>query len=121
MRKAGTSSISRRCGASLKDRDVFVALAARKRREIIDLLRDRGPLRAGEIACHFDADSQPAISRHLKILRECDLVKSASRGRENLYVLNSAPLADARDGWLATFGKAHWERLRALRDAVERR
>lgn len=105
----------------MSDRSVFAALAAPRRRDILELLRDRGPLRAGDIAARFKGDSQPGISRHLKILRETGLVETAVRGRENFYALNAAPLVRERDGWLATFERSHVDRLSALRDSVERR
>jgi DNA-binding transcriptional ArsR family regulator len=76
-------------------------------------------MKAGEIVSHFQDDSQPGISRHLRVLRESGLVEARHQGRENHYCLNPIPLVEARDGWLNTFGKAHVERLSALRVAVE--
>ena len=54
------------------------------------LLRDR-EMPAGEVAGRFDI-SRPAISRHLRILRECGLVVDDVRGRERWYRLDTAPL-----------------------------
>jgi DNA-binding transcriptional ArsR family regulator len=76
-------------------------------------------MKAGEIVSHFHTDTQPGISRHLRVLRESGLVETHHRGRENHYCLNPTPLVEVRDGWLNTFGKAHIDRLRALRDAAE--
>ena len=104
-----------------RPRDVFIALADPTRREILELLRDRGPLNAGEIACAFTSVSRPGISRHLRMLRECQLVSAAASGRENRYTLDSGPIARARDGWMATFTGGHLERLKALRREVEGR
>jgi DNA-binding transcriptional ArsR family regulator len=103
----------------LKHRDVFFALAATRRRDILDLLRDRGAMKAGDIGSHFHNDTQPGISRHLRVLRESGLVEARHQGRENHYYLNPLPLVEARDGWLSTFSKAHLDRLSALRDAAE--
>jgi DNA-binding transcriptional ArsR family regulator len=76
-------------------------------------------MKAGEIVSHFHNDTQPGISRHLKVLRESGLVEARYQGRENHYCLNPVPLVEARDGWLGTFGRAHTERLSALREAAE--
>lgn len=62
------------------------------------LLRQR-VMSAGEIADHFDI-SRPAVSRHLRVLRECGLVVDEVRGRQRLYRLDTAPLAPL-EAWLA--------------------
>jgi DNA-binding transcriptional ArsR family regulator len=98
---------------------VFAGLADPTRREILDLLRERGPLNAGTIAARFRKATQPGISRHLRVLRECGLVVNEPRGRENFYALDPRPIAQARDGWLASFSESHMESLKALRRIVE--
>jgi DNA-binding transcriptional ArsR family regulator len=97
-----------------------VALADPTRREIVELLRKRRSANVRDIASRFRQVSRPAISQHLRVLRECGLVVSEGKGRENLYVLDPRPLLRARDGWLASFGNEHVERLKALRRRVER-
>ena len=62
------------------------------------LLRDR-VMSAGEIADCFDI-SRPAVSRHLRVLRECGLVVDEVQGRQRLYRLDTAPLAPL-ESWLA--------------------
>jgi DNA-binding transcriptional ArsR family regulator len=104
----------------LRRRDVFTALADPTRRRILDLLRDSGPLNAGAIAASFRRATRPAISRHLRVLRECRLVVTESKGREKLSALDPRPIVRARDGWLATFSESHRESLKALRRIVER-
>jgi DNA-binding transcriptional ArsR family regulator len=79
---------------------VAAAIADPIRRQIMTLLRDRS-LAAGAIADHFDV-SRPAVSRHLRVLRECGLVVDERRGRERRYRLDNAPLA-ALETWLAQF------------------
>ena len=71
--------------------DVAFAVADTVRRDILMLLRDR-VMTAGDIATRFDI-SRPAVSRHLRVLRECGLVIDEVRGRERLYKLDTAPLA----------------------------
>ncbi|HEX2188873.1 MAG TPA: metalloregulator ArsR/SmtB family transcription factor [Longimicrobiaceae bacterium] len=78
--------------------DVTAAIADPVRREILVLLRGR-TLTAGEIADRFDI-SRPAVSRHLRVLRECGLVVDEARGRERIYRLDTAPLAPL-EAWLA--------------------
>ena len=68
---------------------------------------------AGEIAGRFDI-SRPAVSRHLRVLRECGLVVDEVRGRERLYQLDTAPLAPLEAGWpsCTIAGRARWMRSR---------
>ena len=97
--------------------DVFAALADPVRRELLDLLR-RSPASAGELAARFPI-SRPAISRHLRVLREAALVSVQQRGRERVYQLEPAPLEQV-DAWLDDF-RDHWSpRLDALATEVAR-
>ncbi len=95
------------------------AIADPVRRRILELLRD-SRLCAGEIADRF-AISRPAVSRHLRVLRECGLVRDELVGRQRFYALEPAPLIDLAD-WLAGFrGPAGWaHRLDALETEVYR-
>lgn len=71
---------------------VAQALADPIRREILRMLRDQ-PMNAGEIAGAFSV-SRPAISRHLRVLREAGLVIDESMGRERTYRLRLDALAE---------------------------
>lgn len=71
--------------------DVAQALADPTRRRILLMLR-AGNATAGSIAERFPV-SRPAISRHLRVLREAKLVKGIQHGREREYQLELAPLA----------------------------
>ena len=64
----------------MSSRDAFAAIADPTRREILELLRDRGVQTAGEIAANFASVSRPGISRHLRVLRECGVVASVREG-----------------------------------------
>jgi DNA-binding transcriptional ArsR family regulator len=105
----------------LSARDTYTAIADPTRREILELLRDRGTLMAGEIAARFPRASRPGISRHLRVLKECGVVRSTREGKTQNYSLDPAPLADIRDRWLASFAGMQVESLRALRKRVEAR
>ena len=88
--------------------EVAAAIADPVRREILVLLH-RQRLAAGEIADHF-AISRPAVSRHLRVLREAGLVRDTLDGRRRLYDLDTAPLAGLTT-WLGQFSRAAgWER-----------
>ncbi|MGC4190692.1 MAG: metalloregulator ArsR/SmtB family transcription factor [Thermomicrobiales bacterium] len=80
--------------------DVFEALADPVRRDILDLLRS-GECEAGAIAARFPI-SRPAISRHLRVLREAGLVSARLDGRRRLYRVHPERLGDV-DAWLAPF------------------
>jgi uncharacterized protein YndB with AHSA1/START domain/DNA-binding transcriptional ArsR family regulator len=96
--------------------DIFAAVANPVRRQILELLHQR-PLRAGEIAAHFDLN-RPAISEHLQVLRNVGLVSDEIRGRERLYHLNGAPL-QALQVWLAPF-ETYWrQRMQSLSAALD--
>jgi DNA-binding transcriptional ArsR family regulator len=69
----------------------FQALADPTRREILRMVRD-APLPAGAIAAAFTV-SRPAVSRHLRVLRQAGLVREKLLGRERVYRLEPAPLA----------------------------
>lgn len=100
-------------------RDVYVAIADPTRRRILDLLHQRGPLIAGEIAARFRRKSRPGISRHLRILRECGLLDARDEGKTRVYALKPEPLRALHAGWLARFGEKHMVGLAALRRRVE--
>lgn len=100
-------------------RSVFAAIADPTRREILELLRDRGVQTAGEIATNFCSVSRPGISRHLRVLRECGVVTSIRQGKTQNYELNPVPLVAIREGWLAGFADMQTASLVALRKRVE--
>ncbi|HEY7729302.1 MAG TPA: metalloregulator ArsR/SmtB family transcription factor, partial [Gaiellaceae bacterium] len=87
------------------------ALADPTRREIVDLLAD-GELDAGTIASRFPV-SRPAVSRHLRVLREAGLVNVRPDAQRRLYALDPAPLAEL-DAWLARYRVFWANRLDAL-------
>ena len=90
--------------------EVAAAVADPIRRGILELLRDR-PLPAGRIAEAFPV-SRPAVSRHLRVLRECGLIRDAVVGRERHYRLVPDRLTELGD-WLAGFAApaAPWNHL----------
>ena len=89
------------------------AIADPIRRRVLELVRD-GELPAGAIAAQFPV-SRPAVSRHLRVLREAGLVHERRAGRERLYRADPRPLAELRS-WL----DGYWAgRLAALKQLAE--
>jgi DNA-binding transcriptional ArsR family regulator len=87
------------------------ALADPTRRHIVELLAERD-LDAGEIASHFSV-SRPAVSRHLRVLREHGLVRSRGVAQRRVYSLDPKPLAEM-DAWLEKYRGFWANRLDAL-------
>ena len=76
--------------------DVFTALADPTRRKILEMLANRGPLTATDIYAQFPV-SPPAISQHLKILREAKLVQVEKRAQKRIYRINPEAMLDLED------------------------
>lgn len=87
----------------LRKNDAFTALADPTRRGVLELLRDRGTMTAGEIAAEFPALSRATVSKHVGTLRRARLLRARTHGREMRYTLNAAPLAEVYESWLRTF------------------
>jgi DNA-binding transcriptional ArsR family regulator len=87
------------------------ALADPIRRRVLELVRD-GEVPAGELAAQFPV-SRPAVSRHLRVLREAGLVHERRDGRLRLYRADPAPLAELR-GWLERYWSDRLDVLKAL-------
>ncbi|RBY76608.1 ArsR family transcriptional regulator [Blastococcus sp. TF02-09] len=97
--------------------DALAALADPVRRELVGLLA-RGEVAAGELAGRFLV-SRPAISRHLRVLREAGLVTVRSEGKRRLYALDPAPLREL-DDWLEPYRDLWAQRLDALDTEIAR-
>jgi DNA-binding transcriptional ArsR family regulator len=91
--------------------DAFAALADPTRRRIVELL-GRGERAAGELVDEFDV-SAPAISQHLKALREAGLVRVRADAQRRIYAIDPAGL-EAIDAWLARVRRFWGDRLDAL-------
>jgi DNA-binding transcriptional ArsR family regulator len=97
---------------------VFDAIAQPKRREILRLLAD-GELSAGELAAQF-AITQPAVSQHLKVLREAGLIDERRDAQRRIYSIRAEGFADLHD-FLAEIMPAGLERLKRAAEAEQRR
>ena len=73
--------------------DVFAALAEPTRRRIVEILADQGQLPASAIYKQFDS-SAPAISQHLKVLREANIVIVQKQAQKRLYRINADQISE---------------------------
>ena len=96
-------------------RDVFQAIADPTRRAIIALIALHA-MTPNALAEHFDTTRQ-AVSKHIKILTECQLVKQEQVGREIFYTLNIDKMK-AIDQWLEQFRKIWEDQFNQLDDLL---
>lgn len=92
-------------------RDIFQAIADPTRRAILVLIATQA-LTPNAIATHFDVSRQ-AVSKHLKILQECDLVATNQEGREIYYKLEVEKMKEI-DHWLEQFRQIWQNRYNEL-------
>jgi DNA-binding transcriptional ArsR family regulator len=92
-------------------RDIFQAIADPTRRAILVLIAAQA-MTPNSLAEHFDTTRQ-AVSKHLRILTECELVKQAYQGREIYYQLEINKMKEI-DRWLAQFRKIWEDRFNQL-------
>ena len=97
--------------------DIFTALAEPTRRTIVEMLARSGPLSATEISEHFPV-SPPAISQHLKVLREAKLVQMEKRAQQRLYQINPEAMVEL-EAWAKHMTQLWNERFDALDTVLE--
>ena len=97
--------------------DALTALADPTRRRIVELLAEREH-DVSELHAHFPI-SQPAVSRHLRVLRDHGLVRSRPEAQRRVYSLDPTPLAEL-DGWLDRYRSFWSQRLDALGTELRR-
>ena len=93
------------------------ALAEPHRVAILDVLRE-GESPVGQLAARL-GQSQPGMSRHLRVLRDAGLVEVRADGQRRLYRVRPDPLEEL-DAWIATYRDLWADRLDRLHDALER-
>lgn len=99
--------------------EVLEAIAEPRRREILDLVRGE-ELPAGAIAAHFADVTRPAISQHLRVLREAGLLAERREGTRRLYSARPEGLGDLRE-FLSQFWDDRLEVLSREARAEQRR
>ncbi|HKT22754.1 MAG TPA: metalloregulator ArsR/SmtB family transcription factor [Nitrososphaerales archaeon] len=98
--------------------DAFHALAEPRRRRVVEILAHRGQLSATQICDEFDVTPQ-AISQHLRVLREANVIRMEKRAQQRLYAFNPQSMYQI-ERWaanMATLWNSRLDRLeRALKD-----
>lgn len=97
---------------------VFAALASEARRALLDALYRRNGQSLAELCAGLDMTRQ-AVSKHLAILEEAELVVSLREGREKLHYLNPLPIQAISERWIRKFETARLSALSALKTALE--
>ncbi len=92
--------------------DRFAALAEPNRRRIIELIAVNGEMASTDISNEFDI-SAPAVSQHLKVLREAKLVQMEKRAQQRIYTINPEGVDEMWE-WLSQMRKLWTQRFDAL-------
>jgi DNA-binding transcriptional ArsR family regulator len=99
--------------------DVFNAIAEPRRRELISVLADGREYAVGEVVLRLRM-SQPAVSKHLGVLRKVGVVSVIKRGQHRMYKLNPAELKPVHD-WVKAFERYWTHQLGSIKERAERK
>ena len=97
---------------------VFRALADASRRELLDRLRAENGQTLGELCQRLDMTRQ-AVSKHLVILEEANLVATVKKGREKLHYLNPVPIHEIGERLIGKFERGRLQALSDMKKALE--
>lgn len=98
--------------------DIYNAIADPTRRKILEMLAENGPMAAMDIYAQFPA-SPPAVSQHLKVLRQAELVLVEKRAQQRIYRLNPQAMQELGD-WARHLNQLWERRFSALDELLER-
>ncbi|QJW97289.1 ArsR/SmtB family transcription factor [Frigoriglobus tundricola] len=98
--------------------DVFKALADATRRELLDRLFEKNGQALGEL-CEKLAMTRQAVTKHLKVLEDANLVAVRWNGREKLHYLNPVPIHEIAERWIGKFELGRLRILAELKDELE--
>ncbi len=99
--------------------DVFNAIAEPRRRDVIAVLADGKEYAVGEVVIRLRMP-QPAVSKHLGVLRKVGIVSVIKRGQHRMYKLNAAELKPVHD-WVKTFERYWTHQLGHIKERAERK
>ena len=99
--------------------DVFNAIAEPRRRQIIELLASRGALTVGTLVATLGLP-QPAVSKHLGVLRQVGVVAVVKQGQQRVYSLEAEQLKTVHD-WVKAFETLWSHQLDRIKQRAERR
>jgi DNA-binding transcriptional ArsR family regulator len=100
--------------------EVFRALADGSRRELLDRLRADNGQTLGDLCDRLNMTRQ-AVSKHLGILEEANLIATVKRGREKLHYLNPVPIHEIGERWIGKFERSRLQALSDMKKALEAR
>jgi DNA-binding transcriptional ArsR family regulator len=98
---------------------VFRALADKTRRRLLDGLHTRNGQTLSELCGRLDMTRQ-AVSKHLAILEDANLVAIEWQGREKVHYINPVPIGDIADRWIGKFEQGRVHALADLKKALEK-
>jgi DNA-binding transcriptional ArsR family regulator len=100
--------------------DVFRALSDASRRELLDRLHVRNGQTLNEL-CEGLAMTRQAVTKHLGILEDANLVATVKVGREKLHYLNPVPIHQIGERWIRKFERTKLDALSELKRKLEKR
>jgi DNA-binding transcriptional ArsR family regulator len=98
--------------------DVFRALADASRRELLDRLQAQNGQTLNELGARL-AMTRQAVSKHLAILENANLVATVKRGREKLHYLNPVPIHEIAERWIGKYERNRLSALAELKKSLE--
>lgn len=98
---------------------VFRALADASRRQLLDRLHNENGQTLGDL-CEGLAMSRQAVTKHLGILEDANLVATKRQGREKLHFINPVPINDIAERWIGKFERGRLAALADLKRKLER-
>ena len=104
--------------ATDEDDKVFKALDDPSRRQLLDRLRRTNGQTLGEL-CEGHDMSRQAVTKHLNLLEEANLVATVKRGREKLHYLNPVPINEIYMRWIGKFEQGRIQALHNLKQALQ--
>jgi DNA-binding transcriptional ArsR family regulator len=113
------SAYIKRMARAATTTDVFNAIAEPRRRELIAVLADGREYAVGEVVLRLRM-SQPAVSKHLGVLRKVGVVSVIKRGQHRMYKLNPTELKPVHD-WVKTFERYWTHQLGSIKERAERK
>jgi DNA-binding transcriptional ArsR family regulator len=98
---------------------VFKALADPSRRKLLDQLQAHSGQTLGELCRHLEMSRQ-AVTKHLVILEEANLIATVWQGREKLHYLNPVPIHEIYERWISKYERHRLEALSDLKKGLEK-
>jgi DNA-binding transcriptional ArsR family regulator len=102
----------------MKEDDVFRALADASRRVLLDRLHRQNGQTLNDLCAGLDMTRQ-AVTKHLSILENANLITVRRQGREKLHFINPVPINDIAERWISKFQRGHLRALSALKKSLE--